>query len=122
MEGLLAVAVGVLAATGTFLLLQRSMIRLVIGLAILSNAVNLLIFTAGRLTRGKAPIIPQGESALSGAFANPVSQALILTAIVISFGLFAFSLALAYRAHADFDSLDLDELTASTCRPGEDEE
>jgi multicomponent Na+:H+ antiporter subunit C len=108
MEALIAPVVGILFAIGLYLLLQGDLIKLVFGISILSNAANLLIFSCGRLTRGTPPIIPQQESSLSTAFANPLPEALILTAIVISFGLLAFLAALSYRSHRDFGSLSPD--------------
>ncbi len=90
-----AVTAGVIFASGVYLMLRRSMVRLIIGLSLLTYAVNLLIFAEGDLRRRAAPIVgavPEEQ------MADPLPQALILTAIVISFGLLAFSLALAYRA------------------------
>ena len=101
MEPALAVTVGCFFALSIYLMLSDSTIRIVLGNAILGNAVNLLIFTAGRLTREVPPIVPSGYSAPFEATANPLPQALILTAIVISFSLFAFILVLVYRAYQE---------------------
>jgi len=76
----------------------------------LGNAVNLLIFTAGRLTRQVPPIVPYGEQQLIEPFANPLPQALILTAIVIGFALFTFLLVLGYRAYQELDADDTDTM------------
>ncbi|CAN5297244.1 Na+/H+ antiporter subunit C [soil metagenome] len=100
MESVLVVVVGALFASGTYLLLRPNLLRLIIGLMLLGNAVNLLIFTAGRLTPGLPPIVPPGADAPLHAVANPLPQALILTAIVISLGLVAFALALLHRGHS----------------------
>jgi multicomponent Na+:H+ antiporter subunit C len=100
MEPLLAVAIGALFASGTYLLLRPNLLRLIIGLMLLGNAVNLLIFTAGRITRGNPPLVPEGATAPLEAVANPLPQALILTAIVISLGLVAFALALLHRGYS----------------------
>ena len=113
METLLAFVIGALYATSFYLMLRRSMVKLVLGLMIFSQAVNLLIFTSARLTRGNAPIIPEGAAAPAAPFADPLPQALILTAIVISFGVLAFSLALTRRAHAGLQTDDLDKLQES---------
>jgi multicomponent Na+:H+ antiporter subunit C len=110
MEPLLAVVVGVLFSTAIYLMMQRNLVRIVIGVIILSNSVNLLIFTLGRLTRASAPLIPAGEYVPVEAIANPLPQALVLTAIVIGFGLFAFSLVLTYRTYKEIGTLDVDEL------------
>lgn len=100
MESVLVVVVGALFASGTYLLLRPNLLRLIIGLMLLGNGVNLLIFTAGRLTPGLPPIVPPGADAPLHAVANPLPQALILTAIVISLGLVAFALALLHRGHS----------------------
>ena len=88
----LAVLAGVLAAVGTALVLHRTLTRIVLGLGILGNAVNLLVLAAGT-PPGTAPIIGR-----SGRFGDPVPPALVLTAIVIGFGTIAFLLAVAYRS------------------------
>ena len=110
MEALLPFIIGGLFAVGVYLLLQRSLGRVVIGLAVMSNAVNLIIFTAGGISRGRAPVIPEGETALLPPFADPVTQALILTAIVIGFGTLAYALVLAFRAYRAMGVDDTDEL------------
>ena len=83
---------------------------MLLGIAILGNAVNLLIFTAGRLTREIPPIVPEGQKQLIEPFANPLPQALILTAIVIGFALFTFLLVLGYRAYQELDADDTDTM------------
>jgi multicomponent Na+:H+ antiporter subunit C len=110
MEPLLAVASGVLYAAGIYLMLRRRLAQLIIGLGLLSNGTNLLIFTAGGLTRGRPPVIPEGAVALEPPYADPVPQALVLTAIVIGFGLLAFSLVLAHRVHEAAGSDDVDDV------------
>lgn len=110
MENLLAIAVGGLVACGVFLILARDLIRVMLGLAILSNAANLLIFTSGRVIRNAPPIIPGDLQAPEGAMANPLPQALILTAIVIGFSLLAFALVLSYRAYAATSTVDVDAM------------
>jgi multicomponent Na+:H+ antiporter subunit C len=110
MELLLAVASGVLYAAGIYLMLRRRLAQLIIGLGLLSNGTNLLIFTAGGLTRGRPPVIPEGAVALEPPYADPVPQALVLTAIVIGFGLLAFSLVLAHRVHEAAGSDDVDDV------------
>jgi multicomponent Na+:H+ antiporter subunit C len=113
MEAILPFVIGGLFAVGIYLLLQRSLGRLIIGLAILSNSVNLLIFTAGGLSRGSAPVIAENQTSLLPPFADPVPQALILTAIVIGFGTLAYSLVLVYRAYKTTGTDDADELKES---------
>lgn len=110
METILAFVVGGLVAVGFYLLLQRNLIRILFGVVILTNAVNLLIFTLGRLARGEPPLLEEEGSQAAAAFANALPQALILTSVVISFGLVAFLLVLVYRAEKTFDTLDSDRM------------
>jgi len=81
----------VLFASGTFLILQRSLTRIILGVGMLANGVNIVILGTGARS-GEAPIIGR-----DGEFTDPVPQALVLTAIVIGFGITAFLLALAWR-------------------------
>lgn len=113
MEFLLATVVGVLYACGLYLMLRRNLAQVIIGLGLLTNAANLLIFTAGSLTRGRPALVPEGGDAPVPPFADPVPQALILTAIVIGFGVLAFAMVLAYRAYGVVESGDVDELTST---------
>ncbi len=110
MELILAVVSGCLFAASFYLLMRRNLLRFVIGLIILSNAANLLIFTMGRLTRAQPPVIPDGAKIPPEPYANPLPQALILTAIVISFGLLAFTLVLVYRNYTVGRTVNADEL------------
>lgn len=109
MEIVLAAVTGGLYAAGIYLMLRRSMVKVLLGLALLGHAANLLIFTAAGLTRGRAPLVPYG-GAPAGEMADPLPQALILTAIVIGMGVLAFALVLFRRAwqttaHEDMDAL-----------------
>jgi multicomponent Na+:H+ antiporter subunit C len=90
----LGLTVAVLYGTGAYLLLQRNLSRIVIGLGVLGHGANLLLLSAGRA--GRAPIIGDG----TGPYADPLPQALALTAIVITFGVSAYLLALVYRSWA----------------------
>jgi multicomponent Na+:H+ antiporter subunit C len=110
MEALLAVASGALYAAGVYLMLRRRLAQLIIGLGLLSNGTNLLIFTAGGLTRARPPVVAAGATALTPPYADPVPQALVLTAIVIGFGLTAFSLVLAHRVHGTVGTDDVDDV------------
>lgn len=96
---LLALVVGVLFACGTFLIMRRSPIRLVLGLGLLSHGVNLLLFSTSSPLGGSPPVIAD-KAAFNGDVAgmvDPLPQALILTAIVISFGVTAFTVVLINR-------------------------
>ena len=104
---LLAVTVGVLYACGVYMLLRRSLVKLVIGLVLLGHAANLLIITAAGVARGRPPIVAETAAALVPPYADPLPQALILTAIVIGFGVQAFALVLLKRAYQVVGTDDL---------------
>lgn len=108
METALSVAVGLFFIAAIYLMLSKHIIRVLLGVALFGNAVNLLIFTAGRIVSETPPIIPEALQTPPGPTANPLPQALILTAIVISFSFFAFLLVLAYRAYQDLGTDDTD--------------
>ncbi|CAN7192277.1 Na+/H+ antiporter subunit C [Rhizobium sp. LjRoot98] len=100
MEPVFAVLTGIFLAVAVYLLLSKFIIRILLGVAILGNAVNLLLFTSGRILREVPPVIGAGLDVPAGVTANPLPQALILTAIVISFSFFAFLLVLSWRAYS----------------------
>ena len=110
MEVLLALTSGVQYAAGLYLMLRRRLAQLIIGIGLLSNGTNLLIFTAGGITRSRPPVVPDGAQVLVEPYADPVPQALVLTAIVIGFGLLAFSLVLAHRVHDTVGTDDVDDV------------
>ncbi|MBF8223867.1 MULTISPECIES: Na+/H+ antiporter subunit C [Halomonadaceae] len=110
MEPLMALAIGLLYATAIFMMLRRSIVKLVIGLMLLSNAANLLIFTSAGMTRGAPPLIPEGAQGPIGAVADPLPQAVVLTAIVIAFGVLAFAVVLIRRAYEIVKADDLDKM------------
>lgn len=116
MEAVFSVLVGLYFAVGIYLILSQHVIRIVLGIAIFGNAVNLLIFTAGRIMRESAPIIPGHLDMLPGPAANPLPQALILTAIVISFSFFAFVLVLTYRSYQEMGVDDTTSMCISEAR------
>lgn len=113
MEALLPVVAGVLFAAGLYLMLRRTLGQVIIGLAILSNAANLLIFSMGRVTTGGTPIVPVGEQVPVEGSADPVPQALILTAIVIGFGILAFFIMLVYRAYQATGTDDVEDYSTT---------
>jgi multicomponent Na+:H+ antiporter subunit C len=110
MEILLAIMTGILYAAGTYMILRRSIVKLIIGVILLGNGVNLLIFLLGRITKGEPPIIEPGLKNFADIYADPVPQALILTSIVISFGLQAFAIILVKRSYKVLNTDDLDML------------
>ena len=107
MEVVFAIAIGVLAGSGVWLVLRPRTFQVLMGLTLLSYAVNLFIFGMGRLQTGRAPIIA-GDVADAAKYADPVPQALVLTAIVIGFGTTALLLVLllALRALTGTDHVD----------------
>ena len=104
MEALIAVIIGVLTACGVYLALRARTFPVVIGLTLLSYAVNLFLFVTGRLTVGLPPVI----SDQAAGYADPLPQALVLTAIVISFGMTAFLIMLALKARAELGTDQVD--------------
>lgn len=109
----MAFVIGALYAAAIYMLLRRSLVKLIIGLMILGQAANLLIFTAGGFVRGRPPLVADGVSASDASFADPLPQALILTAIVISFGVLAFTLVLVKRAYQATGTDDLDQMNVT---------
>lgn len=110
---LLAIVVGFLYASALFMMLRRSIVKLIFGLVLLGHGTNLLIFTAGGLTRGHPPLIPAGKVTIEQPYADPVAQALILTAIVISFAVLAFAVVLLYRVYQTIGTENMDKLRAA---------
>jgi multicomponent Na+:H+ antiporter subunit C len=113
MELLLAILTGALYAAAFYMMLRRSLVKLIIGLVLLGHASNLLIFTIGRLSKYNPPFIPEGSETISGAYADPLPQALILTAIVIGFGIQAFAIVLIKRVFQETCNEDLDSFIST---------
>lgn len=109
----MALLVGALYAAAFYLLLARSTVKLILGLLLLGHAANLLIFTAGGLVRAKPAIVPRGAEVPLPGYADPIPQALILTAIVISFSVLAFAAALVKRAYIETGTDDSEEMRTS---------
>lgn len=106
MELLVALSIGVLTASGVFLTLRARTFPVVLGLTLLAYAVNLFLFAMGRLTIGLPPIINEAQS----QYTDPLPQALVLTAIVIAFGMTAFLIVLALKARAELGNDHVDGL------------
>ena len=130
MQTLGAVLVGIMVAASIYLILDRNLIRFIFGLILAGNAINLLIFTAGRLASQRPPLIPLEMTTPPELFANALPQALILTAIVIGFALLSFIFVLFYRAYQELGTVDTefmrvaeadpnDQLPVSSPQPGE---
>lgn len=109
METVLAFVIGGLFTASFYLMLRRSLVKLVLGFMLFGHAVHLLIFTAAGLSEGR-PAFLEGDAPLPQDYADPLPQALILTAIVISLGVLAFTLALIRRFHAVTGTDDLDAI------------
>ncbi|MDQ0216544.1 multicomponent Na+:H+ antiporter subunit C [Oikeobacillus pervagus] len=106
MEFLMAIIIGILFASAVYLMLSKSLLRIIIGTGLLSHGAHLLILSMGGLKKGTVPLL--GENAK--AYVDPLPQALILTAIVISFGVTAFFLVLAYRAYQELGTDNVEEM------------
>lgn len=132
MSFLLACVIGLLFASGTYMLLRRSFVKLIIGLGLIGHGANLLIITAAgiaadappagdaaqagdaaRETRGTPPLIAEGEQTLPGSAADPLPPALILTAIVISFAIVSYTIVLVKRTYEELGTDDLNQMTAT---------
>lgn len=113
MHALLALAVAILYAAGLYLLMRRSVVKLLIGLVLIGHAANLLIFTSAGLTRLRPPLTPEGAQAPEPPFADPLPAALILTAVVISFAIVSFTIVLVKRAYQDVGTDDLEVMRAT---------
>ncbi len=111
MSTLIAIIIGALVAAGVYCLLRRSLMKLVIGIALLGQAVNLLVFSANGLKSANPPLIEASAKTLAEGTADPLPQALVLTAIVIGFGLISFSLALMGVTYQKTGHDDIDALT-----------
>jgi multicomponent Na+:H+ antiporter subunit C len=106
METVFSLLVGLFFAAGIYLMLSKAIVRILLGIVLFGNAVNLLIFTAGRITREVPPVMSPDMAFLEAGTANPLPQALILTAIVISFCFFSFLLVLAFRTYQEVGTDD----------------
>lgn len=113
MHLLFALAISVVAACGIYLLLSRHLVRVALGLTLLSAATNLVLFFAGRIVTDEPPLMRASETVLPETAANALPQALILTAIVIGFSLIVFFAALALRAQRIFGTVDLEKIDAA---------
>lgn len=113
MNLLLALTVAFTFGAGVYLALSRDLFRCIVGLAVLGSAVNLIVFASGRVGPMQPPIIAAGAQRLEGAVANPLPQALVLTAIVIGFALLCFGLVLGARLRQQFGGDDTDHLRSA---------
>ena len=110
MEVAVAVLTGLYFAVSIYLMLSRHIIRILPGTVTLSTGANLTIFAMGRITREVPPIIPSGQYLPAEGAANALPQALVLTAIVIAFSLFAFLLVLVMRSYQELGTDDTEAM------------
>lgn len=120
MELLFALLAGVLMAGGVWLILSRDLLKFLFGLVLISNVANLVIFASGGVTEGSPPLI--GESGIVEGMANSLPQALVLTAIVIGFGLVSFTLVLALRAFQLIGTTHVEKMSSNSKREGATDE
>lgn len=106
MEILMSIVIGLLFSVAVYLMFSRNIIRVMVGTLLLSHSVHLILLTMAGLQRGAPPLLYLEAE----AYTDPLPQALILTAIVINFGVTAFMLVLAYRTYQDHNSVDLEDL------------
>ena len=112
MAMLMTISVGVLFGAGAYMLMRRSFVKLVIGLVMLGHGANLLIFSVARPVSGRPPLIEKTEQGLVAPYSDPLPGALILTALVISFGIVSYTIVLIKRTYQDVGTDDLEELTS----------
>jgi len=110
---LVALSVGVLFAAGAYMLMRRSFVKIVIGLALLGHAANLLIYVSAGLVKGRPPLVDPTATVPALPHADPLPAALILTAIVISFAVMSFTIVLIKRAYQDIGTDDLDRMQST---------
>lgn len=106
METFIILISGILFTVGTYLILNKNLLRIILGISIFSHATHLMLMAVNGLKKGAAPLL--GEEAAS--YTDPVPQALILTSIVISFALTAFLLVLGYRTYIELGTDNLKQL------------
>ena len=115
MTFIISLAISLIFGAGAFLVLQRNLIRVVIGIVLISNAANIFIVAAG-ITRGRAPIYPLPEGA---EISDPLVQAMVLTALVISSSVTALRLALSYRLYTTHRTIDIEDISRAEAAASE---
>lgn len=106
MEFIICILAGILFATGIYNILQKQMLRIILGTGLISHGAHLFILTMGKLKRGQPPILTEGVS----RYTDPLPQALILTSIVISFGITSLILVLSFRTVKENQTDNMDQL------------
>ena len=113
MEILFAIAIGAVVTASVYLFLSQDLLRILIGFILFSTGINLAILLAARIGPIQPPLVDAGSVVLAAGSGNPLPQALVLTAIVIGFGLTAFSLMLVLKAHEAMGTTSADEMEAA---------
>lgn len=111
METILILLIGFLFSCGIYLILRRNFTRMLIGILFIGQAGNLALFVVPGLGGGTSPIVAEGQTGLAPGYTDPLPQALILTAIVIGFGVIAFTMVLVKKTYHRLHVDDLDSLT-----------
>jgi len=106
LEFIICILAGILFATGIYNILQKQMLRIILGTGLISHGAHLFILTMGKLKRGQPPILTEGVS----RYTDPLPQALILTSIVISFGITSLILVLSFRTAKENQTDNMDQL------------
>ncbi|WP_159887817.1 Na(+)/H(+) antiporter subunit C [Paenibacillus puerhi] len=110
METFITIIAGILFTVGTYLILNKNLLRIILGITIFSHATHLMLLAVNGIKKGAAPLL--GENAAS--YTDPIPQALILTSIVISFALTAFLLVLGYRTYVELGTDNMKQLRGSS--------
>lgn len=113
MEIILPLIVGVLYTAGVYMMLQRSFVKLIIGLIMIGHASNLFIFVISRINRANTPLIADGSLLPAEPYSDPFPQALVLTAVVIGFGIQAFAIVLIKKTYQNVETDNLDDLNST---------
>jgi multicomponent Na+:H+ antiporter subunit C len=113
MDIVLAILTGLIYSVAVYLLLHKGMVKMILGIMMLGYATNLFIFVIARITRGLPALIPENADSFLEAYADPVPQALILTAIVIGFGIQVFAIVLMRRVYRATATSDMDKLSST---------
>lgn len=113
MDVWLSILTGLLYGAGLYLMLHKGMVKMIIGIMLLGYASNLFLFIVARLVRGIPALIPPSMTHISGDYADPVPQALVLTAIVIGFGIQAFAIVLLRQVYRVTGTADMDSLNST---------
>ncbi|HOP03349.1 MAG TPA: Na+/H+ antiporter subunit C [Tenuifilaceae bacterium] len=113
MDILLAILTGLIYSVAIYLLLHKGMVKMILGIMMLGYATNLFIFIIARITRGLPALIPENADSFLQAYADPVPQALILTAIVIGFGIQTFAIVLIRMVYKTTGTSDMDKLSST---------